>query len=256
MSKPRKIKAIIFDLDGTLLDTESLSDKAILQAFGDSLPEKVKEERRQDGNRLPWEIKKQIVGLRGGDWIPMVIAYAQKHWGVAKHGEPSDLPPPPSVEEMWRLWEENLNSFCPEVKACTGSVELVELLQANTKLPLGIATSSRKAAVAAKRLKHEKIFKHMKEIVTGDDPAVRNGKPAPDMYIEAARRLGVEPSECLIFEDALSGVKSGKAAGCVVVAVPDPRMDKDIFTDDADIILDDLWHFDGSQWGLNVNLRN
>lgn len=97
MSGSRRIKAALFDLDGTLLDTEALSDKAILQALGDSLPENIKRERREDGDRIPWEIKKQTLGLRGEDWVPLVISYAQEHWGVVKEGEYSELPPPPSV---------------------------------------------------------------------------------------------------------------------------------------------------------------
>lgn len=76
------IKAILFDLDGTLLDTEALSDKATLKAFGDSIPQQIHDERRQDGDRLPWEIKKQIIGKRGDEWIPMVISYAEENWGA------------------------------------------------------------------------------------------------------------------------------------------------------------------------------
>lgn len=91
MTSPRTVKAILFDLDGTLLDTEALSDKAILQAFGDSLPKHIREERHQDGDRLPWEIKKQILGLRAGDWVPMVIDY------FLAGQTSSNLPPPPSV---------------------------------------------------------------------------------------------------------------------------------------------------------------
>ena len=91
------IKAVLFDLDGTLLDTESLSDKAILKAFGHSLPVKIQDERRQAGDLLPWEIKKQIVGKRGDEWVPMVISYAQEHWGVATSESSQDLPPPPAV---------------------------------------------------------------------------------------------------------------------------------------------------------------
>lgn len=97
----------------------------------------------------------------------------------------------------------------------------------------------------------------MEEVVTGDDPAIKKGKPAPDIYIEAARRIGVDPSECIVFEDALSGCKSGKAAGCVVIAVPDPRTDardREIFAQHADAVLNDFWEFDGSKWGLNVKM--
>jgi len=100
------------------------------------------------------------------------------------------------------------------------------------------------------------MFKHFQTIVTGDDKAVKNGKPAPDIYIEAARRLGVHPSECLVFEDAMTGVKSGNAAGCQVVAIPDPRMDKAVFSPMADAVLESLWHFDGEMWGIQLNMAD
>jgi len=102
------------------------------------------------------------------------------------------------------------------------------------------------------------IFRYLSHVVTGDDPAVTNGKPAPDIYLEAARRLGVEPKDCLVFEDALSGVRSGKAAGCRVVAIPDTRFEDDelgVFRKEADAVLKDLWEFDGKPFGLDVNMR-
>lgn len=105
-------------------------------------------------------------------------------------------------------------------------------------------------------IRHEDMFKHMKAIVAGDDPAVKHGKPAPDIYLEAASQLGVEPKDCLVFEDALSGVKAGKAAGCTVVAVPDPRMDKALFDGLADVVLNSLDEFDGKPWGINLTERN
>jgi len=240
----KTIKAVIFDLDGTLLDTEALSDTAVILAFGEKLPSDVKERL---GGRLPWEVKKQILGLRGSEWVPIVQKYGEEHWGVAK-----DDPLP--LSEFWDSWESNLNDLCPQVSACPGAHELVKQL-AKSNVPMAIATSSRKAAVDIKRQKHEHMFQHMKEIVTGDDPNVKNGKPAPDIFIEAARRLGYDPSECMVFEDSMSGVKSGKTAGCVVVAVPDPRMSKSVFEPIADVVVDDLWAFDGTQWGLSCNMK-
>jgi beta-phosphoglucomutase-like phosphatase (HAD superfamily) len=56
-------------------------------------------------------------------------------------------------------------------------------------------------------VRHEGIFQFIETIVTGDDPVVKNGKPAPDIYLEAARRLSIDPKDCLVFEDALSGVR-------------------------------------------------
>lgn len=84
---PRRIiKAVLFDLDGTLLDTEALSDKAILQVYFDKklISPSILAEHNNDaeaqhgggGYRLPWELKKQILGLRGSDWGPIVIEYA------------------------------------------------------------------------------------------------------------------------------------------------------------------------------------
>jgi len=95
--------------------------------------------------------------------------------------------------------------------------------------------------------------------VARDDPAVQNGKPAPDLYLEAARRLNVRPRDCLVFEDALSGVQSGKAAGCAVVAIPDPRFTEEekrgLFGAHADVVVDSLCEFDGGPFGLPVDMR-
>ena len=79
-----------------------------------------------------------------------------------------------------------------------------------------------------------------------------------DIYLEAARRLGVDPRDCLVFEDALSGVRAGKAAGCRVVAIPDQRFsDEDLqaFRDEADMVVPDLWHFDGTPFGLQIDMQ-
>jgi len=83
--------------------------------------------------------------------------------------------------------------------------------------------------------------------VAGDDPNVKNGKPAPDIYVEAARRIEVDPKQCIVFEDGMPGVRSGKAAGCFVIAVPDPRFEAEErkqFAQEADLVLDDLTQFD------------
>lgn len=106
----------------------------------------------------------------------------------------------------------------------------------------------------------------MSAIVTGDDPAVVNGKPAPDIYIEAARRLGAPPSHCMVVEDASAGVTSGLAAGCpVVVAVPDARFSKTerdtLFGQPREdhgsvvVVLDSLDQFDGRPYGIPINMK-
>lgn len=81
LSSQKKIKAVLFDLDGTLLDTEALSDKAIIKMF-DNLPDHVLKEIEQNGGKLHWECKKQILGLRATSWVPIVKRFAKENWGV------------------------------------------------------------------------------------------------------------------------------------------------------------------------------
>ena len=254
---PPKISAVIFDLDGTLLDTETLSCSAVLDAFGPSLSEEMRAMLRETENyKLPWELKKQTLGLQGHAWIPLVLEYGKKHWGVrvVKDGESStgdNLPPPaPSVSEFWEQWETQLSEMCRNVDALPGAVELVEGL-ATRNIPMAISTSSRRVAVEKKRIKHDRIFQHIPVIVCGDDPEVKNGKPAPDGFLEAARQLGVDPTECLVFEDAVAGVQSAVAAGCKSVAVPDPRMEPDAFVEaKVDEVIRSMEEFDYGKWGM------
>lgn len=101
-------------------------------------------------------------------------------------------------------------------------------------------------AVERKKQRHQDMFKKIKTIVAGDDPVVKNGKPAPDIYLEAARRINVKPEECIVFEDSMTGVRAAKAAGCFVVAVPDVRCNvegRQVFENMADVVLVDLTQF-------------
>jgi len=153
------IKAILFDLDGTLLDTEALSDRAVLDAFGNSLSSSRRQKWR-DPNRLPWELKRRILGLRGSEWIPIVLKYAADNWGVVvlendderKSVVGDEVPPCPSVNEFWMKWENRLNELCRDVQACAGAGKIVSEF-AKLRIPMAIATSSRAASVRKKRFR-------------------------------------------------------------------------------------------------------
>ena len=255
-----KIQGIIFDLDGTLLDTETLSDHAMFAALKISPHDIQQCNGKESDGRLPWELKRQILGLRSSDWGPIVMNHAMKEWGMSPDLLPS------STEELAASWEEHLNEYCGNVQACHGAYELVQKL-AELQIPMAIATSSRQSAVEKKRKNHANMFLHIPTIVCGDHPNVKEGKPAPDIYIEAARQMNVLPQHCLVFEDAMNGILSAKAAGCgCVVAVPDSRYRKsefdskfkkdelEQFHNAADIVLQDLWNFDGTTIGVDVDM--
>ena len=103
------------------------------------------------------------------------------------------------------------------IEAKSGARQMLEYLKENGyKVALATATTYERTE---KYLKKLSLFEYFDEIVCA--AMVKRGKPAPDIYIEAAKRLGLETSQCLALEDSLNGMKSANAAGCVTVMVPD-----------------------------------
>lgn len=233
-------KGVLFDLDGTLLDTEPLGCKAVYLTMEDKMSREAKDAFRDRNYAMEWELKQQTLGLPDREWPPIVLEWAQRHWGVA---EEESL----TVDTFLKSWDAHMWANMATVGTMKGAQALVKQLATVDKIPLAIATSSRSQAVERKRQGHEDLFCHIQTIVTTDDPSVKQGKPAPDIYLEAARRLNVDPQQCLVFEDGMTGVKAGKAAGCFVVAIPDARCtasERRFFEEVADLVLHDLTEFD------------
>jgi HAD superfamily hydrolase (TIGR01509 family) len=269
-NRPIPIQGILLDLDGTLLDTETLSDHAMYAALNISkkdIPQLKTLHSNSNNNtddidndyenfRLPWELKRQILGLRSKDWGPIVMKYAQDIWKLPTNQLPS------TCDELTQQWEQYLNEYCgTHVQPCSGVYEFIQQIS-KLSIPMAIATSSQQMAVQQKRQHHEMgIFQYIPIIVCGDHPNVQNGKPAPDIYLEAARQLNIVPQHCLVVEDAKNGILSAKAAGCgCIVAIPDTRYHRtneiEWFHQHADMVLPDLWHFNGTSIGINVDMTS
>jgi len=109
------------------------------------------------------------------------------------------------------------------IEPMRGAVELVERLQ-SCGVRMAIATSSVRKSFDTKMKHHPRILAAMEVVVTGDDPLVRHGKPAPDIFLEAARRLSASTCECVAFEDSPHGIAAAREAGMYAVAIPDARL--------------------------------
>eukprot|EP00158_Paraphelidium_tribonemae_P002820 Partr_v1_DN25698_c0_g1_i1_m4903 putative Halo-acid dehalogenase-like hydrolase len=211
----------IFDMDGLLLDTEriySLVTETIVAEWGKT---------------YPWELKSKMMGQREMEAAHLLVTSL-------------DLPITP--EEYLIRRNRMQNELFASARPLPGVERLIRHLHAH-KIPIAVATSSHRAGFELKTSENKDLFKLFNTVVTGDDPAVVRGKPHPDIFQEAAKRLKAEnPGTCLVFEDAPAGVRAGKSASMKVCWVPDAQLDRQGL--EADLILESLEHFDPAHWGL------
>jgi HAD superfamily hydrolase (TIGR01509 family) len=182
-------EAVVFDLDGVLLDTEELWDEARRQ---------LAEER---GARWPGDAQRAMMGMSSPEWS----RYMHEVIGLP---EPPEQISAEVVRRLEALYRERL----PLVP---GALEAVRRIGANW--PLGIASSSNQPLIEL-FLELTGIHDLFRATVSSEE--VARGKPAPDVYLEAAGRLGVDPASCAAIEDSENGIRAASAAGLRVAAIP------------------------------------
>ncbi len=188
----KHFSAVIFDMDGLLLDTERLSFEVFQTLCNDlNLGDLSDLFRQCIGTTAEQEtaiLKKGLAGIT--DYEDFILAW---HQGYKKRINAAPIPLKQGVEEV------------------------LEYLQA-IKMPLAIATSTRTDS-AKEKLKSSNILQYFDIIIGGDQ--VKNSKPNPEIYLKAAMQIGVNPTQCLAFEDSDNGVKAALSAGITVVQIPD-----------------------------------
>ena len=183
------IEAVVFDLDGVLIQSEELWD-AVRERYV-----------RDHGGRYDDEVQRAMMGMSAPEWS----RYLHEEAGVREEPEQINRA---VVERMLKEYRRGL----PLLPGAGDAVR-----RAAEAFPLALASSS-----------NREIFEAVLELAglsgcfraTVSSEEVARGKPAPDVYLEAARRLGIEPEACAAVEDSHAGIASAKAAGMRVIAIP------------------------------------
>ncbi|XP_065304218.1 pseudouridine-5'-phosphatase-like [Dermacentor albipictus] len=198
----KPVTHVLFDMDGLLLDTESLYTVATQRVT------------QRYGKDYTWEIKAAVMGTAGSESTRIIIDRLQL---------------PLTVEQLEAELHQMHTELFPTAQLMPGAERLVNHLH-QCGVPIAVATSSKRDSFVLKTSCHGELFAKFHHIVCGgDDAEVPRGKPHPDIFLVAATKFenAPPPEKVLVFEDSPNGVLAAVAAGMQVVMVPDPRVDED-----------------------------
>ena len=183
------IEAVVFDLDGVIVDSEEVWDE-VREGLA-----------RERGGRWSDQAQADMMGMSSTEWA----RYMHDVVGL-----------PESPEEINReVVQRMLDRYAHDLPLIDGAVEAVRRLA--EQWPLGVASSSNRELID-RVLEVSGLARSFRATVSSEE--VARGKPAPDVYLEAARRLGVEQGRAVAIEDSANGIRSAHAAGMHVVAIP------------------------------------
>jgi len=186
---------VIFDLDGVLLDTEELYTRATQEIVG------------RYGKTYDWSLKQHIIGR-------------DARIGARRLMEALEIPL--SADEYLELQRPILEALFATSPVMPGAEAFVREL-AGLGIPMAVATSTERPLYEIKVRSHA-WFSFFRAVVCGDDPNVFARKPAPDIFLQAARALGGVPEHCVVIEDSPAGIEAALAARMRVIAMPHPAL--------------------------------
>jgi HAD superfamily hydrolase (TIGR01509 family) len=207
---PVTIEAVVFDLDGVLVQSEELWDAA----------------------------RRELTADHGIDWpegaTEAMMGMSSKEWSRYVHDEVGVPDPPEEINRRVLAWvEERYRRDLPWIP---GAQQAVRRMAA--RYPLGLATSSNREIVDI--VVEVGGFEDLLQVTVSSEE-VERGKPAPDVYLEATRRMGVDPARTAAIEDSTNGLLAAKAAGMRVIAIPNdahPPASEGLAA--ADVVLDSI----------------
>ncbi len=223
---PGPVTSVIFDMDGLLIDTEPVWRTAEVEVLA------------RHGVVLSASDVIESTGHEIGEVVAGWLRRLPSPGSAAAQDAATDPTPDPAAvtDEITGLVIEHVAA---EGEPMPGVAEAIALFE-KWGLRLAIASSSPPRLIDAvcRRLGLDRIT------VRCSAAGVARGKPAPDVYLAAASRLGTEPARCLALEDSVTGVAAAKAAGMRCIAVPDPHLSGDSRYGAADLVLDSLDRLD------------
>jgi HAD superfamily hydrolase (TIGR01509 family) len=204
------IAAVVFDMDGVIVDSEQVWD-AVREGYV-----------REVGGTYTASATRDMMGMSSVEWS----RYMADRLGVP--GTPEEI--------NSAIVERMLERYGEAPPLIPGAVEAVR--RCAERWPLAVASSSNPELIEVV-LDVAGLHDVIPVVVSSQE--VARGKPAPDVYLEAARRLGVEPQLCAAVEDSHNGIRSAKAAGMRVVAIPNPHFPPDeTALAQADVVLQSI----------------
>lgn len=203
------LKGAIFDHDGLMFDTE-----VIWQKNWDKIADEM-------GIVLPDEFRKNICGTSG----ELMNSVVKKYYGVED-----------GKEIIARVKQGVFDDEAIHIDEKPGLREIIDMFKRNGVI-MAVASSSPEEMLW-KNLKNAGIDDYFAAVVSGQH--VEHGKPAPDIFLLAAEKIGIDPKDCYVFEDAYNGVNAGHNAGCYTVMIPDMLQPNDEIRKVADEICESL----------------